>query len=54
MLFSEDSRTTLVNFDFLKSCGRCFYDKDDCKCDDLTLKNKKELLVKAMVKDERN
>jgi hypothetical protein len=54
MLFSEDSYTgsILKDFDFSDSCGKCFYNNKKCKCSDLTIKNKKELIVKGLEKNE--
>lgn len=48
LLFSENSAFGNVDYDFENSCNNCFYDKKECKCYDLKVKNKKELLIKEL------
>jgi len=46
ILFSEDSNQhTVSKHEMFTDCGRCFRDVNLCRCDDLRLKDIKEIMV---------
>lgn len=51
LLFNENSvyESSLKSFDMSSDCGRCFYPKDKCKCSELILRDRKELVLKKLV-----
>lgn len=51
ILFNKNSHSgTLKGFDFTDDCSKCFHPEKECKCYDLTIKNKKEILIKELEK----
>lgn len=49
LLFSENSTREGVGIDFNNGqCGRCFFQKKDCRCKDLRVKDIKELVVEKI------